>query len=542
MRKITIALLLATAVSAGAQTAYDAASIASKDLNGTARFVGMGGAMGALGGDLSTMGVNPAGIGIYRSNDAAFTLGYTTNSAQSNYLGTTTTAGKNRWNVEQAGIVFSTKIGNVTPLRYVNFGFNYTRSNSLYKNMTMEGLMGTFNGAYVSQVRQMAQQATDAAQNVYNHYGEYLDFGSNNIFSDDAAGWLGALGYQGWLIDEDTHTYPYNSYNPIVPNEAYARFHSRERGGVDQYDFNMAFNVKDRFYFGFTVGVYSANYEKYASYDETYESAAGYDNEGYRLNTENRIKGEGWNIKLGAIVRPLESSPLRIGLAVHTPTFYRLTYSTNALLMSDVLLDGATTTTPIDVDTYVTLGNRNMDRDFSLETPWLFNASLGYTVGSSLALGAEYEYEDYSTLKFRYPEGDKMEQETNQAARNLQGVHTLRVGAEYKPVSSFALRVGYNYSTALHRNDAVKVLPINSLNTDTDFTNTKEMNTYTLGIGYRGSSFYADLAYKYQTYSSDFYPFYNEFAEGNGIALVTPQATKVNTSKSQVSLTVGVRF
>ena len=72
MKKIitlaTLGLLVAAAP-ISAQTVYDAAKITGKDLNGTARFVGMGGAMGALGGDISTIGTNPAGIGIYRSND-----------------------------------------------------------------------------------------------------------------------------------------------------------------------------------------------------------------------------------------------------------------------------------------------------------------------------------------------------------------------------------------------------------------------------------------------------------------------------------------
>ena len=59
-----------------AQSVYDGVKIADKDLNGTARFVGRGGAMGALGGDITTMGTNPAGIGIYRSNDVMTSFSY----------------------------------------------------------------------------------------------------------------------------------------------------------------------------------------------------------------------------------------------------------------------------------------------------------------------------------------------------------------------------------------------------------------------------------------------------------------------------------
>ena len=244
--------------------------------------------------------------------------------------------------------------------------------------------------------------------------------------------------------------------------------------------------------------------------------------------------------KFGAIFRPIEDSPLRIGLAVHTPTYYKLTYTTGALLTSDLFLPneaGDETLTRTTVDTYSALGGRDMDRDFKLQTPWVFNASLGYTVGNNLALGAEYEYEDYSSMKFKYPEGDEMAWETGEADLCMKGVSTLRLGAEYKPIPAFSLRAGYNYSTAAYKKDAIKALPSNSINTDTDFANSKSMNTFTLGIGYRFSSFYADLAYKFDTYKSDFYPFYNDI---NG--LVTPPTTEVTNTRSKVLFTLGMRF
>lgn len=62
------------ATGAFAQSAIDAYRFSQPDLRGTARFMGMGGAFGALGGDLSTLSQNPAGIGVYRSNELGFTL------------------------------------------------------------------------------------------------------------------------------------------------------------------------------------------------------------------------------------------------------------------------------------------------------------------------------------------------------------------------------------------------------------------------------------------------------------------------------------
>lgn len=547
MKKITmIALAMFTAVGAGAQTIYDATNIAQKELNGTARFVGMGGAMGALGGDISTIGTNPAGIGIYRSNDAMFTFGYSMTGTESNYVGNKFETNKNRWSFDNAGFVIASKIGNHTPLRYVNFGFNYHKSKSFYKNMTMQGLMGSIDNQYVSQVRSMAQQATDAQDYVYHNYNQQrLNWESNDIYRDSEAGWLGAVGYQGSLLFENRQTGSPDSYDPYIPSEADAYFLSRERGGVDQYDFNISFNINDRFYFGVTLGAYDVDYNKYSLYDEKYAYTLEgdthvYDDEGYSLESFNRIHGSGFDFKFGAIFRPIEDSPLRIGLAVHTPIYYKLTYTTGALLTSDLYLPddaGNERLTRTTVDTYSALGGRDMDRDFKLQTPWVFNASLGYTVGNNLALGAEYEYEDYSSMKFKYPEGDEMAWETGEADLCMKGVSTLRLGAEYKPIPAFSLRAGYNYSTAAYKKDAIKALPSNSINTDTDFANSKSMNTFTLGIGYRFSSFYADLAYKFDTYKSDFYPFYNDI---NG--LVTPPTTEVTNTRSKVLFTLGMRF
>lgn len=520
MKKRTIAWALALLIgtTAGAQTVYDAMNITQKELNGTARFVGMGGAMGALGGDLSTMNTNPAGIGIYRSCDVATTLSYNILSTSSEYMNNRFDNTKYRWNFDNIGFVYAMKIGNQTPLRYVNFGFNYAKSKMLYRNMTMSGLMGQVDGAFLSQVRTMEDQACQ------NDPYIKTDFDSPRIWEDYDAGWLGVMGIKGNLLDNELYA--------IVPNEVDAFFHSQERGGVDRFDFNMAFNINDRFYIGATIGAYDVDYKKYTLYDEDYGNK-----EGYSLETDKRISGSGFDFKLGMIARPFEDSPLRLGVAIHTPTWYNLTYETGARLDADVLFEGDTETTRLSANTVSDLRG-NMVSDFELVTPWVFNASLGYTVGSMLALGAEYEYEDYSSMKFRYPDGGDMEFENNETDLCLKATHTVRLGMELKPVSSFALRAGYNYSSAAFKNDAIKALPVNSISTDTDFSNHKEMNTLTLGIGYRGKMIYTDLAYKYNWYKSDFYPFYNQI----GDQYATAPATKVDNERSQVLFTLGVRF
>lgn len=561
---ILLTLCTLGAMQMSAQTVYDGAALSQKDLNGTARFVGMGGAMGALGGDLTTMGVNPAGIGIYRSNDASLTMGYSITGAESNYGGFKQENNKYRFSFDNAGVVISTKIGNQTALRYMNFGFNYRKAKSFYKNMSMAGILGAVqmdDGSWqsMSQARMMAQQASNGQAWLFGATGEQFNYGSNDIYTDADAGWLGAMGYQGALIEENAVD-PIG-YRPIVPSDVSSSFLSRERGGIDQYDFNMAFNINDRFYFGVTIGAYDVDYNKYSFYDEWYDNNLDEVYDGgedyYSLETWKRIKGTGVDFKFGAIFRPFEYSPLRIGLAVHTPTFYKLTYTTGAFMRSEYSTDEGLAASP--VDTYEALGGRDMDLDFELRTPWLINASLGYTVGSQLALGAEYEYEDYSSMKFRDVDGYDLDFQNDEAKLNLKAVHTLRLGAEYKPVPEVAFRLGYNYSTDLFDGNALKYLPDNAIDTDTDFDNRLATNTFTLGVGYRFGSVYFDMAYKYDTYKSNFYAFYNEFSTGADASqfdhivslndyqsgnyfVATPEATKVTHSRHQLLFTLGYRF
>lgn len=521
-RKIVIALAMVTAVSVGAQTAYDAAKIADSDLNGTARFVGMGGAMGALGGDITTIGTNPAGIGIYRSNDAMFSFSYSSMGTESKHGNYTFNSDKNRMSYDNVGFVMTNKIGNQTALRYVNFGFNYKKAKSFNRTMTMAGQLA------FSQTDLMASQANQMYQNGYDLWE--LSKKGLNPYDNNGVGWLGSLGFDaGLVLTDDDKDLPF--YN--IASKPYANYRGIERGGIDQYDFNVAFNIEDRVYFGFTVGAYDVNYKKGYFYSEDLGEG-----DNYNLSSENRIEGIGWNTKLGVIVRPFEESPFRIGLALHTPTVYSLTYRTSAFMQSNLWhtddVTGEEFQKATNIDTYYELYDMDMKREFDLRTPWKYNVSLGYTVGRSLALGAEYEYEDFSSTKFYYPEGDRMDYETETVQLTNKGVHTFRAGAEYRVIPQFAFRLGYNYSSAAYKEDAVKQLPFNSINTDTDFANLKSLSNYTLGIGYKGSLFYADLAYQYSMQKADFYPF--AFSDER------PAVTKLTDTRSQVLFTLGVRF
>lgn len=530
MKKNKMAILagcVLVSLGINAQTLYEGTRMLDSDLNGTARFIGMGGAMGALGGDISTMGTNPAGIGIYRSNDFMLSFGLNNTGAESNFNGTKMNSNRTRGSFDNIGFVYSNKVGNQTALRYINFGFNYQKKKNFNRNF---GMGGDLNG--LSQTGQMAFMSNgiwfETAQDIIKR--------PDNFYRDESIGWLSILGLGSGLVNydgSDVTTTPnghplnetdangnplYSAYDYYVGTPGkYGNYNSRQTGGINQYDFNMSFNLKDRVYLGLTVGAYDVNYNMQSYYSEEVEGGS------YSLDNWFATRGAGLDFKFGVIVRPSLNLPLRIGAAIHTPTWYNLKDTHSAQISSNI--NGR----PSNVSTF-SVGDAL--HEYQIMTPWKFNFSLGYTVGSSIALGAEYEYQNRSALKFRDYDGYSIEDLNRDAEQYLKGTHTAKFGIEAKLVPSFSVRAGYNFTTAGIREGAFKNIPNTSTRTDTEFENSYSVNNFALGMGYRGRLFYADLAYQYSMYKSDFYPF-------NTLEL---PATKVNNDRQQVVLTLGVRF
>lgn len=518
-----MAMLIATGVSA--QSYYDGARLIPNDLNGTARYVGMGGAMSALGGDISVIGTNPAGIGIFRSNDASVSLGFSNLDTQSKFNGTKTSADKTRFSFDNFGFVMAVKQGDYTPLRYLNFGFNMRKVKNFDRKTSTAGMNN------YSQTQQFAHMV--------NGNSDIYGFLSPDILMDTEAygfhdvPWLGAMGYEANLLPLNEEGNGYYSYFDPNRHRVSGRYDSWERGGIYAYDFNVAFNLYDRVYLGATIGAYDVDYKRTSTYSEEFITDDNLNDGDYALKNYYKLDGTGVDFKIGAIFRPIESSPLRVGISVSTPIYYNLTEYNIAYLAYDTFNEAENdflqgTAYPQNRNGYAMDGRT----DYKVRTPWKYNFSLGYTVGSNLALGAEYEYQDYSSTSMKFDDGMKLEDENNYTKEFMKGVSTVRLGAEYRFVPEFSARVGYNYSSAPISSDAYRVLTFNSIRTDTEYTNLKAMQNYTLGFGYRGKYFYADMAYKYQTQKANFYAF----------DLTEQAATKVTYDRHQVLVTLGTRF
>lgn len=518
---LTVSALLA-GMAANAQNQYDAERLMGGDLNGTARFVGMGGAMGALGGDISVMSTNPAGIGIFRSNDVSLTFGFNNTSAESSFGSTSMKENRTRASFDQVGFVYSNKIGNNTSLRYVNFGFNYHKSKNFNRVFAAGGALDGF-----SQSWQMASIMDAEGLNTQDKANAVLD--ANNPYVDGFSDYsiLPIMGLRTGVID----WYKDDSFNGLLGWDGLNNnFYSKETGGINQYDFNIAFNIEDRVYLGATLGVYDLDYNLYSTYTENIQpDAAGNELGGYTLDNYYRLEGTGVDLKLGVIVRPVESSPFRIGFAVHTPTWYNLRETYDAVLSSDIY--AYTDPYKETLSDYMIGSNYDyLAYDYDMTTPWKFNVNMGTTLGGIMALGAEYEFEDYASAKFKDVDGYELQGANAGVKQSLKGVHTFRVGMETRIAPEFSVRAGYNFRSAAFSKDAYNSLAAYS--TRTDFENKQDKHTVTLGMGYRGSVVYADLAYKYDMYKSDFYAFED----------IDLPATTVDNGRHQLLFTLGARF
>lgn len=523
-----VAGLTACGLTATAQTQYEAARFSSSELNGTARFVGMGGAMGALGADISVIGTNPAGIGLFRGHDISTTFGFNSTKTSSDFAGSQMSDKRLRASFDQIGFVYSSKIGNRTKLRYLNFGFNYHKSRNFNRLFQTGGLL---EGA--SQTQQMANMVGGSISNISEMDNIYKYDGQSglNPYSPTGANYpyLGVMGIRTELVGVGTFQDGQETFQaPIGWNGDANGFRSREEGGISQYDFNISANVEDRMYFGLTLGVYDINYRRSTYYTEDiYDgNSSGY----YELQNAYQAEGSGFDVKLGVIFRPIADSPFRFGVAIHTPVWYALTETYSAGIYSNLNYADKTN---FEANEYIPdyTGGETL-RDYQLRTPWKFNVNLGTVLGGMMAVGAEYEYADYSSSRLSYADGYEMENQNIYIGEDLKGMHTVRVGMETRITPSFSIRAGYNYSTSAFKETAYKALEYNDMRTDTEYTNSFGRHTATVGFGYGGKVFYADLAYKFDTYKSDFYAFSSDALK----------ATKVTDDRHQLLLTVGLHF
>lgn len=515
MKRIFILGLLSASFigSALAQGEMDAFNLSYYGLKGTARSVAMGGAFGALGGDISGIAINPAGIGVYTTSEIVTTLNFTNTRTKTDLYGTTTDDSKFKFSFDNLAFVGTVPLhSDVAPL--INFGFSYNRLQSFDRKVTM-------NGHFLDK-----SQSDYFVDRVDGIPVKDLELSADPFFDRSSDYWLGALSYNTGIISPTTPGGSrYSSIldrinNPTIDNYQ----HLYERGSVDSYDFNMGTTFADMVSAGVTVSVTDLDYSIYSLYSEAYYEgnsstpAAEYDFENWM-----RTDGTGWQVKAGLIFKPVQE--LRIGVAYHSPTWYNMTDFYSARMDA---FNGKPA-----VDSFNEEGNVFTDYKFRTPDKWTF--SMAGVIAKRAIISADYELTNYNSMNLQDVNGRGLSanQDIKEDFRNSS---TLRLGGEFRFTPQFTGRVGYMWQQSpvkdvLVNGSADGSHPALTAGTITHFSLVGDSHYFTYGLGYRFTpSFYTDVAFVMNSRTDDWYSFAGS------------DKAELKTNMFSGLLTIGYRF
>lgn len=559
MRKLYIILSLGCLpLGVCAQSAIDAYRFSQPDLRGTARFMGMGGAFGALGGDLSTLSQNPAGIGVYRSNELGFTLDLDIQNSSSQALGLKTPDSQTKFYLDNIGGVATLRLGS-DAVPNLNFGFTYNKAVS-------------FNRRYRGTIPQLQTSMTNYIAGIANNEEltvadvEHID-GYDPYNPTDGgiqAPWLAILGYDSYLInpngDPDNPSWT-GQFGQGTSGEGI--FDVTEKGSVDEYNIAFGGNISNVVYWGMNFDIVNFDYQLDATWGENLNGGYVYNpstkyveqtNSKWNMRNLYRANGTGFNYQLGVIVKPIQE--LRFGIAFHTPTWYNLTETYAAGTNMDFYGERFSRSTND--------GNPG-SQDYNFNSPWKVIASVAGVIGSKFIISADYEWNGYKNMKFKesnnyYGNGgywddpyydwdyysatplslnnDPYYYENQDIKEVYRHTDTFRIGAEYRITPSFSIRAGYSHvSSPVESKARNGQMTIYTAGTMPNYRFDNDTDYITGGLGYRHKGFYIDLAYVYKHMSSE----YHAFTPDPGSPYSSPSA-KLSFSNSRIVLSTGFKF
>lgn len=576
MKKIlTLISLISIPGLAFSQSVTSAYTISQQDLRGTARYVSMGGAFGALGGDLTAITQNPGGIGIYRSNDIGFSLGLDMNAVKSETVGSSYNDEMTKFNLNNAGAVFTLKLYN-DAVPNLNLGFVYNKN-------------AAFNRRYKGYVPSLTNSMSNYIAGLTNAYGlneADLSFGTNydpyNPPSNaPAIPWLAVMGYYGFLTTPEGNEENPNWYGQFGNGTSGSGYFSvYEKGSIDDFNIILGGNIDNKLYIGMNFDITSLDYRISSMWGEALQNAyvfnpnvgtngavGRYDAQ-WALYDNYRLSGTGFKFNMGVIFKPIQE--LRLGFAFHTPTFYNLneTYYDAHLDFNYPFKTQYTSEWAND--------GYSASNSINFKTPWRIIASAAAVLGNNLIVSADYEWAGYKSMSYSeadyynyydpwydwdYPYGDwgwgwyapqksnvrrandYYYQTPNDYANSIikevySNTSTLRLGAEFRVLSSLSLRAGYCHSSSPVTTKAKNMqVEIPGTGVMTNYTLDDDTNYITFGLGFKAKGFYADLAYVYKRQTAEYFPYSVDVYD---VARSTKSKLAINNNS--LTLTLGYKF
>lgn len=433
MKRLLLILFLAYCLLPIAHS-QDVQRFAERQIIGTARYVGMGGAMTAIGGDPSAVQDNPAGLGLYRRGEIMLTVDGTIDQTCQN--DSRDVYQRARFALPQVSAVWAW--GNPSKQRgmiYNNFMFSIQRLANYNRDVLVEGVgMGM--------VETICEKTNGLAE----------EFLIDMPWNDEEVGWLSILGYEGYLIDPVVD----NQWIPAVDFSS-GTLSVSETGSADQYTLSWAGNISNQWYVGLSLNIPTITYTKRTSLLETSR------NNSAELKSMYYASAIGVSGAVGLIYRPIQS--LRIGASLQTPTVMQLSLQTEGDMYSTIAGQKYDVLTPSS-------GSINTEIYAPLRTSF----SVAGQMGNNALIAVQYDYAH---------------------SADMEDVHTLRIGAEAQAYRGLFINAGYVYESSFMNKELAVGLDYNSIRTDMDYRYTAYSQYASMGVGYRSNVLVAQVAYQY---------------------------------------------
>jgi hypothetical protein len=469
---------------------------------GTARSMGMSGAFGALGADQSSLSINPAGIGFYRTSDLSLTLSLNHNNAESNFYGNKNSD-------------FSEKLG------IGNIGYVYT-----YNTLKDEGWVTASFGIAYNQVndfnRNVVIKNPKATSSLLDEFVYYANGGENKVPVDINMlnPYYEGLAYEYYALDKNKGRY----VSDFTTNDnQYGQYQERRRnitGGTGEYAFSAGANYSHQLYIGATIGIQDLSYKEVTTHTEVDQNNNIPNLQSFVFTENFKTTGTGYNFKFGAIYKPIDL--LRLGLAIHSPTLFVMNSEFYTTIETNLDPDGH------GGNTYYAGAEGDSRKNYnSMTSPWKTITSIALVQPFGL-IDFDYEHLDYSTMQLSGDVSTGINTPNDYVKSDYKGVNNFRVGAEIK-AGDFAIRGGFGYYSSPYTYSNLT------------FINYK---TYSAGIGYRGANFYMDLGYTIIKYPDSYllYSYTEQQSNGAITYLNNPTVSDINYNLKRITATFGYKF
>lgn len=507
MKKLSIIMIGLSIITTQAQDINDAVRLAQSNINGTARYSAMGGAFGALGGDLSAISINPASSAIFINNQATVSLANFNKSNDSNYFGRNTSENKNTLDISQAGGVFVFDNYNKKDdwNKFV-FAINYENDNFSNK-LFSAGTNPTNSVANYFLYYANAHNGNNGIRKdaLDNYYYDELDFADQQAY----------LGYWGYVINPLVNTDTNTVYtNGVRPGGNYYQENSVSSVGYNsKVSLNGSAQYQNWLSIGLNLNFNSTDYRQTSKFYESNNNPLDATTmvSSVRFNNEFYTYGTGFSFQLGAIAKA--SKEVRFGLSYQSPTWFHL----NDEFVQDLSATRKNTsgTLPTDI---VNPRVINIYEPYTLRTPSKLTGSFAYIFGKRGLFSLDYGIKKYSGTQF-----GPNSQFTNPAANNtnndiknaLTTAKEIKLGGEIK-LKQWSIRGGYRFEESPYKNKDVM----------------GDLKGYSTGLGYSWGDTKLDLAYSTSSRDSQ-QSFFNQ-----GLT----DAAKMTTVKDVITATLVFEF